>query len=80
MPPDRFAACRTAVLDTLRRITLPAGDWLSLRVPLLYLVQTHFADSLQTLGCVAPTVSGMMAAYTLIFAVHQFKKDLKNAV
>lgn len=52
---------------------------LFLRVPLLYLVQTHFTDSLRTLGCVAPTVSGIMAVYTLVFAVHQLKQDLKNA-
>lgn len=41
---------------------------LALRMPLLYLVQRFFPDSLSALGCVAPAVSGIMAVYTLIYA------------
>lgn len=42
---------------------------LALRMPLLYLVQHVFPDSLAMLGCVAPTVSGIMAVYTLIYSL-----------
>lgn len=42
---------------------------LLLRMPLLYLVQRYFPDSLAMLGCVAPTVSGIMAVYTLIYSI-----------
>lgn len=43
---------------------------LALRMPLLYLVQNYFHDSLSMLGCVAPTVSGIMAVYTLIYSIY----------
>lgn len=42
---------------------------LALRMPLLYLVQHYFPDSLAMLGCVAPSVSGIMAMYTLIYSI-----------
>lgn len=42
---------------------------LALRMPLLYLVQHVFPDSLAMLGCVAPTVSGIMAVYTLFYSL-----------
>lgn len=42
---------------------------LALRMPLLYLVQRFYPDSLSVLGCVAPAVSGIMAVYTLIYAI-----------
>lgn len=42
---------------------------LILRMPFLYLVQHFFPDSLAILGCVAPTVSGIMAVYTLCYAI-----------
>lgn len=41
---------------------------LALRMPLLYIVQHFYPDSLALLGCVAPTVSGIMAVYTLIYS------------
>ena len=53
---------------------------LFLRIPLLYIVQTHFAGQLPVLGCVAPTVSGIMAVYTLVFAVRQLRKDLHTTL
>ncbi len=42
---------------------------LALRMPLLYLVSHFFPDSLSMLGCVAPTVSGIMAVYTIIYSL-----------
>lgn len=42
---------------------------LLLRMPLLYIVQRYFPDSLAVLGCVAPAVSGIMAVYTTIYSV-----------
>lgn len=42
---------------------------LALRMPLLYIVQRFFPDSLAMLGCVAPTVSAVMAVYTLFYSI-----------
>ncbi|MCM1386345.1 MAG: MATE family efflux transporter [Bacillus sp. (in: Bacteria)] len=42
---------------------------LALRMPFLYLVQRIFPDSLAMLGCVAPTVSGIMALYTMLYSI-----------
>lgn len=42
---------------------------LLLRMPLLYIVQHYFPDSLAVLGCVAPAVSGIMAVYTIIYSI-----------
>lgn len=43
---------------------------LALRMPLIYLVCTHFPGSLGIIGTVAPTVSGIMAVYTLIYVLY----------
>lgn len=45
-----------------------------LRIPLVYLFGRYFADNLGMLGCIAPIVSGIMAAYTLIYVIYEGKK------
>ena len=42
---------------------------LFLRIPLVWYVGNHFAQDLGMLGTVAPVVSGMMAAYTLLYVL-----------
>lgn len=42
---------------------------LILRIPLVYFFGLHFADNLGMLGRIAPLVSGIMAAYTLIYVL-----------
>ena len=52
---------------------------LALRMPLLYLVQRLFPDSLAMLGCVAPTVSGIMAVYTLCYGLMLLSRPKKQS-
>ena len=42
---------------------------LFLRIPLVWYVGNHFAQDLGMLGTVAPVVSGIMAAYTLVYVL-----------
>lgn len=42
---------------------------LCLRIPLIYLFAGHFSENLGMLGMIAPTVSGIMALYTLIYVI-----------
>ena len=49
-------------------VSCSAGALL-LRIPLVYLFGEHFAGDLGKLGMIAPTVSGIMAAYTLVYVL-----------
>lgn len=43
------------------------------RIPLVYLFGKYFANDLGKLGMIAPTVSGIMAFYTLIYVLYEGK-------
>lgn len=47
---------------------------LLLRIPLVWYFGSHFANDLHKLGMIAPTVSGIMAFYTLFYVLFQSKK------
>lgn len=47
---------------------------LLLRIPLVYLFAKYFAEDLGMLGCIAPTVSGIMACYTLGYVLWEGKR------
>jgi len=47
---------------------------LVLRIPMVYLFGKHFADDLGMLGKIAPFVSGIMAAYTLVYVLYEGRK------
>lgn len=53
---------------------------LFLRIPLVYLFGKYFAEDLGKLGMIAPTVSGIMAAYTLFYVIYEGKKNGKKSV
>lgn len=42
---------------------------LALRMPLIHLAYTYCPDNLFVIGCIAPAVSGFMAAYTLVYVI-----------
>lgn len=42
---------------------------LALRMPLIFLTYTFWPDNLFLIGCIAPAVSGFMAAYTLAYVI-----------
>lgn len=48
---------------------------LALRIPLIWLVYTHWPDNLFYIGSIAPIVSGFMASYTLIYVIWGFWKE-----
>ena len=48
---------------------------LFLRIPLVWYVGNHFAQDLGMLGTVAPVVSGIMAAYTLLYVLWEGRKQ-----
>lgn len=48
---------------------------LLLRIPMVYLFSRFFADDLGMLGRIAPTVSGIMAVYTLIYVLAESRKS-----
>ena len=52
---------------------------LALRIPLVYLFSQHFPDDLGKLGLIAPSVSAIMACYTLIYVL-KGKKAPKQAI
>ena len=54
-------------------VSCSAGALL-LRIPLVYLFGEHFAGDLGKLGMIAPTVSGIMAAYTLVYVLYEGRK------
>lgn len=53
---------------------------LFLRIPMVYFFGKHFPDDLGMLGRIAPTVSGIMACYTLIYVIFEGRKSKKNKV
>lgn len=53
-------------------VSCSAGALL-LRIPLVYLFGKYFANDLGKLGMIAPTVSGIMAFYTLIYVLYEGK-------
>ncbi len=59
-------------------VSCSAGALL-LRIPLVYLFGRHFAQDLGMLGRIAPTVSGIMAAYTLFYVIYEGKKNGKKS-
>lgn len=48
---------------------------LALRIPLIWLAFSYAPDNLAVIGSIAPTVSGFMALYTLLYTLWQIKKD-----
>ncbi len=48
---------------------------LALRIPLVHLFGTLYSDDLGKLGTIAPTVSAVMACYTLIYVVIDAKRE-----
>ncbi len=54
-------------------VSCSAGALL-LRIPLVYLFGEHFAGDLGKLGMIAPTVSGIMATYTLVYVLYEGRK------
>lgn len=55
-------------------ISSSAGALL-LRIPLVYLFAKYFGDNLGMLGRIAPTVSGIMACYTLAYVLYDGRKS-----
>lgn len=51
---------------------------LLLRMPLIWIVYTHYPDNLLLIGSIAPAVSGFMAVYTLGFVIRQIRKDSRQ--
>ena len=49
---------------------------LFLRMPLIRLAYTYCPDNLAVIGMIAPSVSGIMAAYTVVYVIRQFRKDV----
>ena len=49
---------------------------LLLRIPMVYLFSARFLDNLAMLGKIAPSVSGIMAIYTLIYVIYVGKKNV----
>ncbi|MBQ7840962.1 MAG: MATE family efflux transporter [Lachnospiraceae bacterium] len=47
---------------------------LALRMPLIGLAYTYCPDNLFIIGCIAPAVSGVMAAYTLVYVIRDIQK------
>lgn len=58
-------------------VSCSAGALL-LRIPLVYLFGEHFAGDLGKLGMIAPTVSGIMAAYTLVYVLYEGRRGKKG--
>ncbi len=54
---------------TLWTMVSCTGGALLLRIPMVYLFGTYYGDNLGMLGKIAPTVSGIMACYTLIYVL-----------
>lgn len=50
---------------------------LALRMPLIYIVCKNFPENLGVIGTVAPSVSFIMALYTLIYVLYLAKNDKK---
>ncbi len=50
---------------------------LALRMPLIYIVCKHFPENLGVIGTVAPSVSFIMALYTLFYVLYLAKNDKK---
>lgn len=54
-------------------ISCSAGALL-FRIPLVWYFGNHFADNLGYLGMIAPTVSGIMACYTIVYILYEGRK------
>lgn len=52
---------------------------LLLRMPLIWVIYTHYPDNLLLIGSIAPAVSGFMAVYTLGFVIRQMQKDSRQS-
>lgn len=51
-----------------------SGGALLLRIPMVWFFGNHFPDDLGMLGRIAPTVSGIMACYTLLYVLYEGRK------
>lgn len=51
---------------------------LVLRMPLIWLIYTHWPDDLFRIGTIAPVVSGFMACYTLIYVFYGFWRERRE--
>ncbi len=58
-------------------VSCSAGALL-LRIPLVYFFGKNFAGDLGMLGMIAPTVSGIMACYTLVYVVYGEKRHRRK--
>ncbi len=54
-------------------VSCSAGALL-LRIPMVYFFGKHFAEDLGMLGKIAPAVSGIMAAYTLVYVIWEGRR------
>lgn len=50
----------------------------ALRIPLVYFIGTYYSEDLSMLGKIAPFVSGIMAAYTLVYVLFEDKFKRKH--
>ena len=64
---------------TLFTMVSCSGGALLLRMPLVWLFARRFADDLDMLGCIAPLVSGIMAAYTLAYVLWEGRSAGREA-
>ena len=77
---SNFIFYRTIIWRLLWTMVSCSAGALFLRIPLVYLFGKYFAEDLGKLGMIAPTVSGIMAAYTLFYVIYEGKKNGKKSV
>lgn len=53
---------------------------LLLRIPMVYIFGTYFADDLGRLGMIAPIVSAIMACYTLLYVLYESRKNKLKSI
>lgn len=70
-----FVFCLNGYLNgrqkTLWTMVSCSAGALLLRIPMVFLFSTYFADDLGKLGMIAPIVSGIMACYTLVYVLYE---------
>lgn len=79
-----FVFCLNGVLNGREKTTFTMISYcfgaIAMRMPLIYLAARYFPDNLAAIGMIAPTVSGVMAIYTLIYVLYLFRQDKKRIV
>lgn len=63
---------------TLWTMVSSCAGALVLRIPMVYLFSSRYADDLGMLGKIAPAVSGIMAGYTLVYVLYEGVKSKKK--